>query len=68
MEFNDTQAGRESPGRGSIPGGPLRAGGPDGRAPAVGARRAQRGARSPWTLPHPWGRILVGEQIYRAGT
>ncbi|BAT65598.1 hypothetical protein IOMTU133_3115 [Pseudomonas aeruginosa] len=39
MEFNDTQAGRESPGRGSIPGGPLLAASPESERLGQGQRR-----------------------------
>ncbi|MFO5855267.1 23S rRNA (pseudouridine(1915)-N(3))-methyltransferase RlmH, partial [Klebsiella pneumoniae] len=44
----------------------LMVGGPEGLAPEVCARSEQRWSLSPLTLPHPWVRILVPEQVYRA--
>jgi 23S rRNA (pseudouridine1915-N3)-methyltransferase len=44
----------------------LMIGGPDGLAPAVLDRAAQRWSLSPLTLPHGLVRVVVAEQIYRA--
>lgn len=43
-------------------------GGPDGHAPAVLERTAQRWSLSPLTLPHMLVRLVVIEQLYRAWT
>lgn len=41
-------------------------GGPDGHAPAVTARAAERWSLSDLTLPHGLARVLIAEQLYRA--
>lgn len=41
-------------------------GGPDGHAPAVQARAAERWSLSDMTLPHGLARVVVAEQLYRA--
>ncbi len=46
----------------------LLVGGPEGLAPACVARADERWSLSPLTLPHPLVRIVVAEQLYRAGT
>ncbi len=43
-------------------------GGPDGHAPDVLARSAQRWSLGPLTLPHMLVRLVVVEQLYRAVT
>ena len=43
-------------------------GGAYGLAPAVRARAAVRLAVAPWTLPHELARLVLAEQLYRAGT
>lgn len=43
-------------------------GGAYGLAPAVRARAAVRLAVAPWTLPHDLARLVLAEQLYRAGT
>jgi 23S rRNA (pseudouridine1915-N3)-methyltransferase len=43
-------------------------GGAYGLAPAVRQRAATRLAVAPWTLPHDLARLVLGEQLYRAGT
>lgn len=44
----------------------LLVGGPDGLAPEVLKRAAQRWSLSPLTLPHALVRVVVAEQLYRA--
>ncbi|HUP91944.1 MAG TPA: 23S rRNA (pseudouridine(1915)-N(3))-methyltransferase RlmH [Solimonas sp.] len=44
----------------------LLVGGPDGHAPAVLERAAQRWSLSKLTLPHALVRVVVAEQLYRA--
>lgn len=46
----------------------LLVGGPDGLAPACLKRANSKWSLSALTLPHPLVRILLVEQIYRAGT
>lgn len=43
-------------------------GGAYGLAPAVRTRAAVRLAVAPWTLPHDLARLVLAEQLYRAGT
>ena len=43
-------------------------GGAYGLAPAVRDRAAVRLAVAPWTLPHELARLVLAEQLYRAGT
>lgn len=43
-------------------------GGPDGLAPECLKRANSKWSLSPLTLPHPLVRILLVEQLYRAGT
>lgn len=43
-------------------------GGAFGLAPDVAARASMRLALAPWTLPHEIARLVLAEQIYRAGT
>ncbi|AFC85988.1 23S rRNA (pseudouridine(1915)-N(3))-methyltransferase RlmH [Frateuria aurantia] len=43
-------------------------GGPDGHAPEVLARANQRWSLGPLTLPHMLVRLVLVEQLYRAGT
>jgi 23S rRNA (pseudouridine1915-N3)-methyltransferase len=43
-------------------------GGAFGLAPDVAARSSMRLALAPWTLPHEIARLVLAEQIYRAGT
>ncbi|MGZ8377259.1 MAG: 23S rRNA (pseudouridine(1915)-N(3))-methyltransferase RlmH, partial [Gemmatirosa sp.] len=43
-------------------------GGAYGLAPAVRDRAALRLAVAPWTLPHELARLVLAEQLYRAGT
>jgi 23S rRNA (pseudouridine1915-N3)-methyltransferase len=43
-------------------------GGAFGLGPAVIARASRRLSLAPWTLPHELARIVLAEQIYRAGT
>jgi len=43
-------------------------GGAHGLAPAVSAASAMRISLAPWTLPHEIARLVLAEQIYRAGT
>ncbi len=43
-------------------------GGAYGLAPAVRERAAVRLAVAPWTLPHELARLVLAEQLYRAGT
>ncbi|HEX7770389.1 MAG TPA: 23S rRNA (pseudouridine(1915)-N(3))-methyltransferase RlmH [Dokdonella sp.] len=43
-------------------------GGPDGHAPEVLARADQRWSLGPLTLPHMLVRLVVVEQLYRAGS
>jgi 23S rRNA (pseudouridine1915-N3)-methyltransferase len=43
-------------------------GGAYGLPPAVRERAAVRLAVAPWTLPHELARLVLAEQLYRAGT
>ena len=43
-------------------------GGAYGLAPAVRERAVVRLAVAPWTLPHEIARLVLAEQLYRAGT
>ena len=43
-------------------------GGAFGLAPAVRNRADRRISLAPWTLPHELARLVLAEQIYRAGT
>lgn len=43
-------------------------GGSHGLAPAVIQRASSRIALAPWTLPHEMARLVLAEQLYRAGT
>jgi 23S rRNA (pseudouridine1915-N3)-methyltransferase len=43
-------------------------GGAFGLAESVGAKSTMRLALAPWTLPHEIARLVLTEQIYRAGT
>jgi 23S rRNA (pseudouridine1915-N3)-methyltransferase len=43
-------------------------GGAYGVAPSVRKRAARRLALAPWTLPHEMARLVLAEQLYRAGT
>ena len=43
-------------------------GGAYGVDPALRDRAAHRLALAPWTLPHEMARLVLAEQIYRAGT
>jgi 23S rRNA (pseudouridine1915-N3)-methyltransferase len=43
-------------------------GGAYGLAPAVRERAMVRLAVAPWTLPHELARLVLAEQLYRAGT
>jgi 23S rRNA (pseudouridine1915-N3)-methyltransferase len=43
-------------------------GGAYGVAPALRDRAAHRLALAPWTLPHEMARLVLAEQLYRAGT
>ena len=43
-------------------------GGAYGLAPALRERSTRRLALAPWTLPHELARLVLAEQLYRAGT
>jgi 23S rRNA (pseudouridine1915-N3)-methyltransferase len=43
-------------------------GGAHGLGDAVTKRARQRLALAPWTLPHELARLVLAEQLYRAGT
>lgn len=43
-------------------------GGAFGLAPTVGASSTMKLSLAPWTLPHELARLVLVEQIYRAGT
>lgn len=43
-------------------------GGAHGLSPAVLARARERVLLAPWTLPHDVARLVLAEQLYRAGT
>lgn len=43
-------------------------GGAFGLAPSLRARAHTRLALAPWTLPHELARLVLAEQLYRAGT
>jgi 23S rRNA (pseudouridine1915-N3)-methyltransferase len=43
-------------------------GGAYGLAPAVRERATRQLALAPWTLPHELARLVLAEQLYRAGT
>lgn len=43
-------------------------GGAYGVAPELRDRAARRLALAPWTLPHEMARLVLAEQLYRAGT
>ena len=43
-------------------------GGAYGLAPALRRRAVRRLALAPWTLPHEMARLVLAEQLYRAGT
>lgn len=43
-------------------------GGALGLAPTLRARARTRLALAPWTLPHELARLVLAEQLYRAGT
>ena len=43
-------------------------GGAFGLAPVLSKRSAMRLSLAPWTLPHEIARLVLAEQIYRAGT
>jgi 23S rRNA (pseudouridine1915-N3)-methyltransferase len=43
-------------------------GGAHGLAPAVLTRAERRLVLAPWTLPHELARLVLAEQLYRAGT
>ena len=43
-------------------------GGAYGLAPSIRERAAVRLAIAPWTLPHELARLVLAEQLYRAGT
>ena len=43
-------------------------GGAYGLAPALRDRAATRLSLAPWTLPHELARLVLAEQLYRAGT
>jgi 23S rRNA (pseudouridine1915-N3)-methyltransferase len=43
-------------------------GGAYGLSEAIRARAASRLALAPWTLPHELARLVLAEQLYRAGT
>ncbi len=43
-------------------------GGAHGLAPDAGLRASRRLSLAPWTLPHELARLVLAEQLYRAGT
>jgi 23S rRNA (pseudouridine1915-N3)-methyltransferase len=43
-------------------------GGANGIAPAMKERAQQRLSLAPWTMPHEMARLVLAEQLYRAGT
>ena len=43
-------------------------GGAFGLAPSILATAARRLLLAPWTLPHELARLVLAEQLYRAGT
>jgi 23S rRNA (pseudouridine1915-N3)-methyltransferase len=43
-------------------------GGAHGLGPAVRQRATRRLSLAPWTLPHELARLVLAEQLYRAGT
>ena len=43
-------------------------GGAHGLGESVRSRAARRLSRAPWTLPHEVARLVLSEQLYRAGT
>ncbi len=43
-------------------------GGANGTPPSLGERAAMRLSLAPWTLPHELARLVLAEQLYRAGT
>jgi 23S rRNA (pseudouridine1915-N3)-methyltransferase len=43
-------------------------GGAFGLAPAVASASTMKLSLAPWTLPHEIARLVLAEQIYRAGT
>ena len=43
-------------------------GGAHGLAPGLRERAAHRLSLAPWTLPHEMARLVLAEQLYRAGT
>ena len=43
-------------------------GGAHGLAPTLRERASRRLALAPWTLPHELARLVLAEQLYRAGT
>lgn len=58
----ETQAVRSTPGVAFVLGGAF------GLAPAVLERAQRRISLSPLTLPHEMARLVLAEQLYRAGT
>jgi 23S rRNA (pseudouridine1915-N3)-methyltransferase len=46
----------------------LAVGGAFGLAPPLRARATSRLSLAPWTLPHELARLVLAEQLYRAGT
>ncbi|MBL0939746.1 MAG: 23S rRNA (pseudouridine(1915)-N(3))-methyltransferase RlmH [Gemmatimonadaceae bacterium] len=43
-------------------------GGAHGISPAIRSRAQRRLSLAPWTLPHELARLVLAEQLYRAGT
>jgi len=43
-------------------------GGANGLSPAVGTASRRKLSLAPWTLPHELARLVLAEQLYRAGT
>ena len=43
-------------------------GGAYGLGEAIRSRASRRLALAPWTLPHELARLVLAEQLYRAGT
>lgn len=53
---------------GSRPGAAFVVGGAHGLAPSILARARRRLSLSPFTMPHDLARLVLAEQLYRAGT